>query len=1051
MKTILLPIFLLFTIINLFAIDPPTLVSPINGASNQDSQVNLDWNFVTGNTGYSYEIDIASDFSSPFYDYGDVASSAVTISNLFFGTTYYWRARTKGAVDTSVWTETWSFTTNSFPVLTSPINGAINQQPQTIIDWVGYPGNTGYIYELDIIASFDSPEIIYGNTAVNSSQQTISDLFFGTTYYWRVAIKNGSDTSDWSETRSFTILDNFTNVSPFNGALNQHSQTGLDWTGITGNIGYIYEIDTDPGFSTPFLLTGTTGINTSNVDVSNLFFNTTYYWHAAVKTNTDTSGWSDTWSFTSLSAVSNVSPSNGAVNQQPETIIDWTAVTGNSGYIYELDTSPGFSSPFYQTGNAPVNSSNFTLTGLLFNTTYYWRAAAKTLTDTSDWSLTWSFSTISTLTNISPSNGANDQFPELTIDWTSATGNTGYLYRADTTEDFTSPLLIIGTTAINSSQFTLSDLRFEKTYYWQAAAKTATDTSDWSELWSFTVIKKVENISPTDASVNQATSLAIDWSTITGNSGYLFQLDTSSGFSSPVYVQAPTPVNVSQTNVGDLFFGTTYYWNAACKTVSDTSIWGDTWAFSTLDAAVNVSPGNNAVGISINPTIDWQSMTGNQGYLYQLDTTPDFNSSFILEGASAVNVSQYSFSGLMNGATYYWHAAIKNNADTSGWGPTWSFNTTFTLTFAPILTSPANGATNIPVDVLELTWEPVAGATEYQYQYATDAGFSSGLAFGITSDLTLEIGGLDNITTYYWHVRASNGTGYSPWSATWTFTTEEIEPGIPVLVSPENSAAEIPVNTLLVWNVASDADSYEYQYGTDIGFTSFSDGTISNTQDIISGLLFNQTYFWRVRAFNGIVEGEWSEIWSFTTQEFTLEAPVLISPENEASNQPISLLTLDWGDVSGVYSYDIEYSTDSDFIENLNQESSFGSLFIINADLFFDTIYFWRVRAFDGIDVYSEWSSEWWFRTMEDPLYAEILFKPVTMVYPNPFDSKLFIENPFYNISNIRLINIIGEEVFYSSNVVGNEFNMNLIPSGIYFLEILFENNTIEIHKLVKR
>jgi hypothetical protein len=1035
---------------SIYAIDPPTMVAPSNGAVNQPSTVTIDWGFVTDNTGYNYEIDITPDFNSPSYQYGTETSSAATISNLNFGTTYYWRARTKGSVDTSAWTVTWSFTTISAPSLVSPTNGAVNQHPQTIIDWAGYTGNTGYLYEVDKVSSFDSPDYISGTTSVNVSEQTLNNLKFGSTYYWRAAITNLNDVSDWSEIRSFTTLDNVTNVSPANGSANQNPQTGLDWSSVTGNSGYIYEIDTDPSFASPNLQTGATGINTSNYDATGLHFGTTYYWRAAAKTASDTSGWSNTWNFSTLSTVANVAPANGSVNQNPELIIDWSAVTGNTGYIYQLDTSPNFNSTMFQTGNAAINSSNFSLTNLFFGTTYYWRAAAKSTTDTSDWSNTWSFSTLTTVNNVSPANSAVDMPPQTIIDWSSVTGNTGYLYRADTTTNFNSPLLISGTTAINSSEFTLTDLRFEKTYYWQAAAKTNLDTSEWSSLWSFTVIKKVENVAPANASANLTTSLTIDWSAISGNSGYLYQLDTSPDFNSPLYFTAPTAVNVSQQTVENLRFGTTYYWNAACKTISDTSIWGATWSFTTLDAVVNVSPANGANGVSVNPIIDWQSMTGNMGYIYQLDITPDFSSGSLVQGTTATNVSQYSFSGLLNGNTYYWRAAIKNSVDTSGWGPTWSFTTTYILTFAPILTSPANAANEIPVNDLNFTWESVAGATEYQFQYSVNPDFSSPVYSETITDIFTSISGLQNNTSYYWRVRAGNGTGYSPWSAVWSFSTEIMPPGIPELLSPENNATEIEINTSLVWNIATDASSYEYYYSSDSEFGIFVNGLTSNTEIDISDLLYSETYYWKVRAFNGTVEGVWSEVWSFTTKAFTLETPVLTSPENESINQAEILLTLDWEDVSGVYSYDIEYSTDENFVENLVQESSYGSLFIINSALLYNTVYHWRIRAFNGTDIYSEWSDSWWFRTIEDPVFVNENEKPETGVFPNPFNTHIYIDNRANDIYKVELQNTLGEMVFSFEGGV-DVINLEFLSPGVYFVKIYKWQQESKTHRLIKQ
>lgn len=89
---------------------------------------------------------------------------------------------------------------------------------------------------------------------------------------------------------------------------------------------------------------------------------------------------------------------------------------------------------------------------------------------------------------------------------------------------------------------------------------------------------------------------------------------------------------------------------------------------------------------------------------------------------------------------------------------------------APNALSPANGAVNQPV-VASLNWSNVT-ATSYQYQLATEAGFTNLLTSGTTAETSYiypEL--LDGQTTYYWRVRATNVCGQGAWSATNSFTT----------------------------------------------------------------------------------------------------------------------------------------------------------------------------------------------------------------------------------------------------------------------------------------
>ncbi len=91
---------------------------------------------------------------------------------------------------------------------------------------------------------------------------------------------------------------------------------------------------------------------------------------------------------------------------------------------------------------------------------------------------------------------------------------------------------------------------------------------------------------------------------------------------------------------------------------------------------------------------------------------------------------------------------------------------------APTLLTPANGALNVPA-APTFTWNPVAGASTYSIQVATDAGFTNVVASATglanptwTSNVTL-----NTSTTHYWRVWADNACGVGAYSATWNFTT----------------------------------------------------------------------------------------------------------------------------------------------------------------------------------------------------------------------------------------------------------------------------------------
>ena len=89
----------------------------------------------------------------------------------------------------------------------------------------------------------------------------------------------------------------------------------------------------------------------------------------------------------------------------------------------------------------------------------------------------------------------------------------------------------------------------------------------------------------------------------------------------------------------------------------------------------------------------------------------------------------------------------------------------------------------------------------------------------------------------------------------------------PTLVSPSNNATNTTTTPLLDWQSIAGVIQYEYQVAYDNAFTMLESSGIAMTDQfqIISPLLSNQLYFWRVRAVNSCGTSPWSSIFNFTT------------------------------------------------------------------------------------------------------------------------------------------------------------------------------------------
>ncbi|MCE1164429.1 MAG: hypothetical protein LWX07_03390, partial [Bacteroidetes bacterium] len=201
-------------------------------------------------------------------------------------------------------------------------------------------------------------------------------------------------------------------------------------------------------------------------------------------------------------------------------------------------------------------------------------------------------------------------------------------------------------------------------------------------------------------------------------------------------------------------------------------------------------------------------------------------------------------------------------------------------------------------------------------------------------------------------------------------------PPPPTLISPANGATGVPLTPLFDWTDVSGATTYNFQIANNASFTTpiLSLTNLSNSGYQMSlALQPNTLYYWRVSSTNGVGTGLWSGAWSFTALGGPA-APTLISPANGA-NILTTTPTLDWNDVSGAVSYEVQVATDSGFVNMiLNSGTTASQYSVPSGTLAGNLTYFWRARAENGSGT-GPWSAVWKFRIVTLPTAP-------TLVYP---------------------------------------------------------------------
>ncbi len=409
------------------------------------------------------------------------------------------------------------------------------------------------------------------------------------------------------------------------------------------------------------------------------------------------------------------------------------------------------------------------------------------------------------------------------------------------------------------------------------------DGSNKNDFWeytsSFTDFLSPILLSPAYNSEAVAVAPSYHWLSVDSILSYTLQVSQTNNFDSLVVEQ----IGITDTffvSATALLYNTEYFWRVASIDTLSNTIWSKTWKFRTVDsvpppAPVLVSPLNNGSGVSLNPVLHWSQIPSAIAYNLQVSTAEDFSN--IIINQIGLPQSFYPANSFAYSSTYYWRVSATNSAGTSVWSEIWNFTTSLAPSVAPVLISPLNNATNLPL-ANTLVWEQIQNSTGYNLEVSLNPYFTQLVTNQDNlTNTSFEISGLNYSTSYYWRVRAYNEGGASPWSAVFSFTTYFAAPLPPVLAYPLNGEIGVAVQPNFIWYPSLNAMHYELQVSTNMDFDEedivYEDTNIVTTVHQSSALELNSLYYWRVKAVNLAGASDWSAERSFTTTTSFVAVP----------------------------------------------------------------------------------------------------------------------------------------------------------------------------------
>ena len=277
----------------------------------------------------------------------------------------------------------------------------------------------------------------------------------------------------------------------------------------------------------------------------------------------------------------------------------------------------------------------------------------------------------------------------FTANWSAPATATNYQFQLSTVADFSTPLYTVNT---SSNSYAVTGLTAGTTYYYRArAAGASTGFTPFSNVIT-TITATVSAPVASAATSVASTSFVMNWSSVTGATGYSVDVSTAANFTSAV---TTLPLGATTTaTFGSALPTTTYYYRVRAITPDGTSPNSNVItvvttsqpsapAIITQPANATATAGQSATfSVTVSgvptPTIQWQRQpAGTTGFA-------DVGASSLYSGVATLSLTVTAVTAAMHGDQF---RAVASNGSGS---PAISNPGTLSANFPPSITSLAN-------------------------------------------------------------------------------------------------------------------------------------------------------------------------------------------------------------------------------------------------------------------------------------------------------------------------------------------------------------------------
>jgi len=942
------------------------LTAPDSGEVFPVLEVDLSWEESEDPDPYDtphYDVWVGNepDLSDSWLAADSIPETEFLLNGLADDMTYYWTVRATDSNTPGTWAdETWMFQTyvpqapGAF-ALSAPANGGEVHTDEVEVSWTASadpdPGDE-FLYHVQW--TIDPTFTVYDSAITESSSYLITDISSmieglpdDLTIYWRVKAVDSFDLFTWANPgeNGWSFIVNvyqapsaFGLLTPANGDTSWILETELTWEEAedpdpVDTPHYDVWVGNEPDLSDGWLAADS--IPETEFLLNGLADDMTYYWTVrATDSNTPGTWADDTLMFRTYipeapGTFALSAPANGGEVHTDEVEVSWTASADpDPGDVFIYNVQWTIDPTFTVYDSAITENTSYIITdisslieGLPDDLTIYWRVKAVDGFELFTWANPgeggWSFivnvyQSPSAFGLLTPANGDTSWILEAELAWEEATdpdpvdtphydvwvGNEPDLSAASLAAD-----------SIEATNFTLTGLDDDMTYYWTVRATDSNTPGTWAdETWMFqTYVPEAPGAfalsGPANGGEVHTDEVEVSWTASTDpdpGDVFLYNVQWTIDPTFTVYDSAITE-NTSYiiTDISSLIEGLpddlTIYWRVKAVDGFELFTWANPgengWSFivnvyQAPSAFGLLTPANGDTSWILEAELAWEEADDPDPYdtpYYDVwvGNEPDLSDGWL--AADSIPETVFLLNGLEDDMTYYWTV----RATDSNSPGTWADETRMFQTYVPeapgafALSAPENSAV-VHTDEVEVSWEASSDPDPgdvfiYNVQWSIDPAFAEydsaiteNTSYLIT-DISALLDGLPDDETIYWRVKAVDGfelfTWADPGDEGWSFIIDVFQAPDPfALISPASGDTCWMLDTLLVWEEAFDPDPYDAPYYDvwldtlpDLSTAWLTADSIADANFELTDLMSAHTYYWTIRATDSNTPGTWSD------------------------------------------------------------------------------------------------------------------------------------------------------------------------------------------------